>query len=220
MNVKIEKSWQEVLGPIFSSLEFETITSFVRTAYQSRRIYPPASKIFAAFDACPFTKTKVVILGQDPYHGPGQAHGLSFSVPEGVPHPPSLRNIFLEIERDLQKPVPPSGNLMRWAEQGVLLLNAVLTVESGRPNSHQKRGWESFTDQVIRVLSVKKEHLVCMLWGNYAQRKASLIDTNKHKILMTSHPSPLSVNYGFAGCGHFSEANTYLKHHNIEEIVW
>lgn len=220
MKVHIHASWQALLGDYFAGPAFSELRNFVRSEYSSQRIYPPAKHIFAALDACPFDKVRVVILGQDPYHGPGQAHGLCFSVPQGIEMPPSLRNIFRELKRDLGVPMPTSGDLSAWAAQGVLLLNAVLTVAAGLPNSHQGKGWEAFTDKIIALLSEKKEHVVFMLWGAYAQRKGAQIDPAKHKVLETSHPSPFSVERGFAGCCHFSQANTYLQEKGFAPIDW
>lgn len=220
MNVRIHPSWKEVLEEEFEQPYFKKLTEAVRTAYRSSTIYPPASLIFNAFDLTPFEQVKVVILGQDPYHGPGQAMGLSFSVPHGIPLPPSLRNIFEEMAHDLQIPLPQSGDLSPWAEQGVLLLNATLTVEAGRANSHEHLGWQRFTDQVIRLLSEKREHIVFILWGRYAQSKAQLIDPSKHCILTAPHPSPLSAYRGFFGSKPFSQANFYLIRHRITPIEW
>ena len=195
------------------------MTDFVRREYQTESV-PPAKLIFNAFDSCPFDKVKVVILGQDPYHGVGQAHGLCFSVPEGVEVPPSLVNIFKEINRSLGKPIPQSGNLSRWAEQGVLLLNATLTVRAHQAGSHQGKGWEAFTDAAIKALAEEKENLVFILWGNYAQQKAAFVNPTKHLILKSVHPSPLSAFRGFIGNNHFVLANEYLKKHGKEEINW
>lgn len=220
MNVRIEASWGRQLRHVFSSREFEALAEFVRSEYAAVRCFPPAQKIFSAFDHCPFDKVKVVVLGQDPYHGLGQAHGLCFSVNDGVPFPPSLQNIFKEIQRDLGIPFPSTGNLERWAEQGVLLLNAVLTVREGQAASHEKKGWEEFTDEVIRQVNEAHEHVVFMLWGNYAQRKGAWIDSNRHCVLRSVHPSPLSAYRGFIGCGHFSQANSYLAAHGRETIQW
>lgn len=220
MNVRIEESWRQVLQPEFEKPYFELLTTFVRQQYQTRRCFPPARLIFNAFDSCPFEQVRVVIIGQDPYHEEGQAHGLCFSVNEGVAIPPSLVNIYNEIHRDLGKPIPTSGNLQRWAAQGVLLLNATLTVEAHRPGSHQGKGWEELTDAAIDALNRRREHLVFMLWGSYAQRKGQLIDRRKHLVLETSHPSPLSVYRGFAGCGHFSKANAYLVENGQHPIDW
>ena len=220
MDVKIESEWKEALGALFSAPYFADLAVFLRHAYTHHRVYPAAKDIFAAFAACSFSKVRVVILGQDPYHGPGQAHGMSFSVPDGVAYPPSLQNIFKEIEQDIGAPAPTSGNLMRWATQGVLLLNAVLTVRAHSPNSHSGKGWEHFTDEVLKTLSDTKEHIVFMLWGSYAQRKGSVIDASKHLLLSAPHPSPLSANKGFFGCKHFSKANEYLQRHQLPPIQW
>ena len=220
MNVRIEESWQKVLQPEFDKPYFEELTNFVRSEYQTKKIFPPAKLIFNAFDQCPFDQTKVVILGQDPYHGDGQAHGLCFSVNDGVRFPPSLVNIFKEIENELGFPPPSSGNLTRWARQGVLLLNATLTVQAHQAGSHQGRGWEQFTDAVIRLLAAQKEHLVFILWGAYAQSKAGFIDAGRHLVLQSAHPSPFSVHRGFFGNNHFSAANRYLSEHGGEWIKW
>ncbi|MBP1677920.1 MAG: Uracil-DNA glycosylase [Bacteroidetes bacterium] len=220
MDVKIESTWKNVLQPEFDKDYFTNLTGFVRNEYKSKHIFPPGNLIFNAFEHCPFDKLKVVIIGQDPYHGPGQAHGLCFSVNDGVEFPPSLVNIFKEIERDLNIPLPQSGNLTRWAEQGVLLLNATLTVEAHKAGSHQGRGWENFTDAVIRAVAEQKEHVVFLLWGNYAQQKGAFVNTAKHLVLKTVHPSPLSAYRGFIGCGHFSETNKYLVANGIEPIQW
>lgn len=220
MNVRIEPSWQQRLQPEFDKPYFEKLTDFVRHEYATKTVYPPGSQIFAAFDACPFDRVKVVILGQDPYHEPNQAHGLCFSVNDHIPFPPSLQNIFKEIESDLGIPVPASGNLTRWARQGVLLLNATLTVEAHRAASHQGKGWETFTDTVIHKLAEEREHLVFILWGAYAQRKGEFIDRNRHLVLQSPHPSPLSAHRGFFGNHHFSQTNAYLVAHGIEPIQW
>lgn len=220
MQVRIDPSWQRVLQPEFDKPYFELLTQYVRSQYKTRRCFPPAGLIFNAFNSCPFYKVKVVIIGQDPYHEPGQAMGLSFSVPDGVPVPPSLVNIYKEIARDLGKTIPQNGNLERWAQQGVLLLNATLTVEAHRAGSHQGKGWEELTDAAIAALNRKREHLVFMLWGSYAQRKGQFIDRRKHLVLQTSHPSPLSVYRGFDGCGHFSKANNYLIQNGQQPIDW
>jgi uracil-DNA glycosylase len=203
--------------PIKNSIK---LTEFVREEYRTKQIFPPAKLIFNAFEHTPFDKVKVVILGQDPYHNDGQAHGLSFSVPDGMPAPPSLVNIFKEINRDMGIPVPKSGNLTRWANQGVLLLNATLTVQAHMAGSHQKKGWEPFTDAAIRQLADKRENLVFILWGSYAQKKASFIDGSKHLVLRSVHPSPLSAHNGFFGNNHFSEANKYLESKGIAPIEW
>ncbi|HRR62300.1 MAG TPA: uracil-DNA glycosylase [Paludibacteraceae bacterium] len=220
MNVKIEPTWQTVLQPEFDKDYFIRLTDFVKNEYKTRQIFPPGSLIFNAFNLCPYDKVKVVILGQDPYPNEGQAHGLCFSVNENVEFPPSLMNIFKEIQAEFGKPIPKNGNLTRWAEQGVLLLNAILTVQAHLPTSHQGKGWEIFTDAVIRKLATEKEHLVFMLWGNYAQQKGAFIDPNRHLVLKSSHPSPLSANRGFFGNQHFILANQYLKAHGEKEIDW
>jgi uracil-DNA glycosylase len=220
MDVKIEKSWKEVLQAEFDKPYFAALVDFVKQEYATKKVFPPAPLIFNAFDQCPLGEVKVVMLGQDPYHGPGQAHGLCFSVNDGVDFPPSLVNIFKEIDRDLHIPVPSTGNLLRWAKQGVLLLNATLTVEAHKAGSHQGKGWETFTDSVIRILSEKREHLVFMLWGSYAQQKGVLINHAKHLVLRSVHPSPLSAYRGFIGCGHFSEANEFLISKEKTPIQW
>ncbi|WP_251621005.1 uracil-DNA glycosylase [Odoribacter lunatus] len=221
MDVKIEESWKELLKEEFEKPYFAELISFVKNEYKSNRIFPPGKLIFNAFDRCPVSKTKVVILGQDPYHGLGQAHGLCFSVPAGIEQPPSLQNIFKEIHDDLGKPIPASGNLERWADQGVLLLNATLTVRAHCAGSHQNKGWETFTDAVIQRLTQTKHNLVFLLWGSYAQRKGAFIDTNCNLVLKCVHPSPLSANRGgWFGNHQFSRANQYLKEHGIEEIDW
>ena len=218
MDVKIEDSWKKKLQTEFDKPYFKTLTDFVRNEYQQSTIFPPGRLIFNAFNLCPFNQVKVVIIGQDPYHGPGQAHGLCFSVNDGIPFPPSLVNIFKEIKADLGKEIPTSGNLTRWAEQGVLLLNATLTVRAHQAGSHQRRGWEEFTDATIRLLAEEREHLVFILWGAYAQKKGAFIDRNKHLVLTSAHPSPLSAYQGFFGNKHFSQANAYLASHGIEPI--
>ena len=220
MDVRIEESWKAHLQEEFNKPYFERLAEFVRQEYADKTVYPPAKLIFNAFNRCPFNEVKVVIVGQDPYHEPGQAHGLCFSVTEGVPLPPSLQNIYKEIEQDLRKQIPRSGNLDRWATQGVLLLNATLTVQAHRAGSHQRKGWEEFTDAVIRHLATKREHLVFILWGAYAQRKGETIDANRHLILKSAHPSPLSAHRGFFGNRHFSRTNDYLKAHGIPPINW
>ena len=220
MDVRIEESWKQRLAPEFEKDYFIKLTEFVRSEYSRTTIYPPAKLIFNAFDQCPFDATKVVIIGQDPYHGPGQAHGLCFSVAEGVPNPPSLQNIFKEILSDLGKPLPPHGDLTRWARQGVLLLNATLTVQAHQAGSHQRKGWEEFTDAAIRSLAEEREHIVFILWGAYAQKKGAFIDRNKHLVLTSAHPSPLSAYNGFFGNKHFSRANEYLSAHGIATIDW
>lgn len=220
MDVKIESSWKEFLQSEFDKDYFEKLTDFVRNEYKTKLIFPPAPLIFNAFEQCPLDKVKVVIIGQDPYHGDEQAHGLCFSVNDGVAFPPSLLNIFKEIERDLGKPKPTSGNLTRWSQQGVLLLNATMTVQAHAAGSHQGRGWETFTDAVIHKLAAEKQHLVFMLWGSYAQKKGDFIDTNQHLVLKSVHPSPLSAYRGFIGNSHFSLANKYLTEHNLSPIHW
>ena len=220
MNVQIEEGWKKALAPEFENDYFVRLTDFVRQEYQQTTVYPPGRLIFNAFNLCPFDKVKVVIIGQDPYHGPGQAHGLCFSVNDGVVFPPSLQNIFKEIHDDLGMPIPASGNLTRWAEQGVLLLNATLTVRAHQAGSHQRRGWEEFTDAAIRVLAEQKEHLVFILWGSYAQKKGAFIDRNKHLVLTSVHPSPLSAYNGFFGNKHFSRTNEYLVSHGETPINW
>ncbi len=208
------------MQPEFDKPYFEALTRFVRNEYATKQIFPPPSKIFAAFDACPFDNVKVVILGQDPYHDVGQANGLCFSVADGVPMPPSLVNIFREIHDDLGIDVPRSGDLSRWARQGVLLLNSTLTVEAHRAASHQGKGWEDFTDEVVLRLATEREHLVFMLWGSYAIKKGAFIDRDRHLVLTSAHPSPLSAYRGFFGNRHFSRANEYLSAHNIAPIEW
>lgn len=220
MKVKIDDSWQEPLKSQFDAPYFEGLTRFVRERYHATTVYPAPSRIFAAFDACPFDKVKVVILGQDPYHGPGQAHGLCFSVPTGIPMPPSLINIFKEMASDVGGTVPQSGDLSYLAKQGVLLLNATLTVEEHQAGSHQGKGWEEFTDAVIDAINRGREHVVFLLWGSYAIRKGALIDRNKHLVLTSPHPSPLSAYRGFFGNRHFSTANQYLESHGITPIRW
>lgn len=220
MNVRIEAGWKSVLQPEFDKPYFRTLTDFVRSEYASTTVYPPASLIFNAFDLCPFADVKVVIIGQDPYHEPGQAHGLCFSVNDGVPFPPSLLNIFKELRDDTGVEMPPTGNLTRWARQGVLLLNATLTVRKHEAGSHQGRGWEEFTDAVIRVLNEQKSGLVFILWGSYAQGKSKLIDEGRHCVLRSAHPSPLSAYRGFFGNHHFSLANSYLRRQGREAINW
>ncbi len=221
MNVKIEESWRQHIGDEFDKQYFIDLTDFVRQEYQTTTCYPPGKLIFNAFNLCPFDKVKVVIIGQDPYHEPSQAQGLSFSVCDGVPFPPSLQNIFKEIEQDLGTPIPMTGNLTRWAEQGVLLLNATLTVRAHQAASHQRRGWEQFTDAAIKALNAHRDHLVFILWGGYARSKAPLIDASRHLILQSVHPSPLSANRGgWFGNHHFSRANAYLAEHGQEPIKW
>jgi uracil-DNA glycosylase len=220
MNVRIEPEWKAALSTVWESDTFVGLTEFVRQQYATHQIFPPASKIFAAMDACPFSKVKVVILGQDPYHDVGQANGLCFSVAKGVAMPPSLQNIFKEVQADTGAPIPADGDLTRWADQGVLLLNTTLTVEAHRPTSHSGHGWEFVTDEAIKALSAQREHLVFLLWGSHAGRKAELIDGSKHLILRCAHPSPLSAYRGFFGCRHFSRTNDYLLSHGIDPIKW
>ena len=220
MNVQIEESWKLHLAPEFEKDYFVKLTNFVRQEYQTTTVYPPGRLIFNAFNLCPFNKVKVVIIGQDPYHGPGQAHGLCFSVNDGVPFPPSLQNIFKEIQSDLGTPIPTTGNLTRWANQGVLMLNATLTVRAHQAASHQRQGWEEFTDAAIRALAEERENLVFILWGAYAQKKGAFIDRNKHLVLASAHPSPLSAYNGFFGNKHFSRANEYLTAHGQQPIQW
>jgi uracil-DNA glycosylase len=220
MHVKIEPSWAEKLSDEFEKPYFEGLVNFVREEYDKHKVYPPGKLIFNAFEKCPFPEVKVVILGQDPYHGPGQAHGLCFSVPDGIDFPQSLQNIFKEINSDLGIPVPGSGNLERWARQGVLLLNATLTVRARQAGSHQEKGWETFTDKVIHLLAEETDNLVFMLWGSYAQRKGQFIDTARHLVLQSVHPSPLSAYRGFFGNHHFSQANKYLEEHGKQPVRW
>ena len=218
MVVKIEESWKAHLQEEFGKPYFERLTEYVRQEYADKTVYPPAKLIFNAFNRCPFQDVKVVIVGQDPYHEPGQAHGLCFSVPEEMSLPPSLQNIYKEITQDMGKKTPRSGNLERWAEQGVLLLNATLTVQAHRAGSHQGKGWEEFTDAAIRHLASEREHLVFILWGAYAQRKGESIDANRHLVLKSPHPSPLSAHRGFFGNKHFSRTNDYLKAHGKQPV--
>jgi uracil-DNA glycosylase len=220
MEVKIEDSWKNSLNAVFQADFFKELTHFVKQEYQSNQIFPPGKEIFNAFWHCPLPAVKVVILGQDPYHGINQAHGLSFSVKPGIPFPPSLLNIFKEIKRDLGLDMPPNGDLTRWADQGVFLLNATLTVRANQAGSHQNRGWETFTDEVIKCINRDRSGVVFMLWGAYAQKKADLIDPVKHLVLKAPHPSPLSAHRGFLGCGHFSKANAYLKQNQQTPIFW
>ena len=220
MDVRIEESWKKALAEEFEKPYFARLAEFVRDEYKNRTIYPPARLIFNAFDQCPFSNVKVVILGQDPYHGQGQAHGLCFSVNDGVRIPASLLNIFKELKSDTGKEVPRSGNLSGWAEQGVLLLNAMLTVRAGQAGSHQNRGWEQFTDAVIHKINAEKEHVVFILWGNYAIEKARFIDQDKHLILRSVHPSPMAASRGFFGNRHFSKTNLFLQQHGMEPIRW
>lgn len=220
MDVRIESSWKAKLSDEFSKEYFLKLTEFIREEYATKTIYPPGSLIFNAFNLCPFNKVKAVIIGQDPYHGPDQAHGLCFSVRNGVDFPPSLVNIFKEIKSDIGISIPESGNLERWARQGVLLLNATLTVRAHMAGSHQKKGWEVFTDSVINIINREKNNIVFFLWGAYAQKKGESIDRARHLILNSVHPSPLSASRGFFGNNHFSRCNNYLKENGIEPINW
>ena len=220
INPKIEESWKILLSDEFNKNYFTELKQFLLEEKKQHTIYPRGSDIFNAFNFTPFEKIKVVILGQDPYHGNGQAHGLSFSVPDGVKKPPSLKNIFKELAEDLQIPIAKTGNLTSWAKQGVLLLNATLTVRSKKAGSHQKKGWEKFTDAIIQKISTEKEGVIFLLWGRFAQDKVKLIDKNKHQILTAPHPSPFSAYSGFFGCKHFSKTNTILKEQGLIEINW
>lgn len=221
MNVTIAESWRPHLQPEFDKPYFRQLAEFLRQEYSTQRVYPPGRLIFNAFDKCSFDDARVVILGQDPYHGEGQANGLAFSVADGIPKPPSLVNIFKEIQDDLGKPVPKSGNLERWAMQGVMLLNSTLTVRSGQAGSHQGHGWETFTDAVIKLISDEKENVVFMLWGAYAQKKGAVIDTKRHLILKAKHPSPMAAQWGgWFGNKHFSQANAYLESKGLKPIDW
>ncbi|WP_396601223.1 uracil-DNA glycosylase [Algibacter sp. R77976] len=221
MNFDIHKSWKSYLKEEFKKDYFLELTEFVQSEYKQHTCFPPENQIFNAFNYCAFEDVKVVIIGQDPYHGEGQANGLCFSVHDGINHPPSLKNIFKEIESDLGEPYPESGNLMRWANQGVLLLNATLTVRAHEAGSHQKNGWEVFTDAIIKLLSAEKENIVFLLWGGFAKKKIKLIDVKKHCVLTSGHPSPLSANRGYwFGNKNFSETNKYLTKNKIKSIVW
>ena len=221
MEVAIEQSWKQELKEEFDKPYFGQIVNFLKDEKKAGKvIYPPGKLIFNAFECTPFNKVKVVIIGQDPYHNPGQAHGLCFSVPDKVPPPPSLVNIYKELNHDLEIPIPQTGNLEQWARQGVLLLNASLTVEANTPMSHSQLGWHIFTDEVIKHISKDKEHVVFMLWGKFAQNKEVLINATKHKILKAAHPSPLSAYNGFFGCGHFSKANNWLRENGEKPIDW
>jgi len=220
MDVNIEASWKDLLQEEFRQPYFESLVQFVKVEYGSKQIYPPGSQIFSAFDHCPVDKLKVVIVGQDPYHGPNQANGLCFSVNDGIRQPPSLQNIFKEMKADLDIPIPSSGNLERWAEQGVLLLNATLTVRAATPGSHQNKGWEVFTDAVLEKISSTRESIVFILWGAYAQRKGAVINAERHYVLKAAHPSPFSANNGFFGCKHFSKTNQYLQNKGLDTISW
>jgi len=219
-NVRIHPSWKAVLNGEFDQPYFQDLIAFVKQEYRNERIYPPGKLIFSALDHTPFEEIKVVILGQDPYHGPDQANGLSFSVNDGLAIPPSLKNIFSEVKDDIGAEIPANGNLLRWANQGVLLLNATLTVRAHQAGSHQKKGWEPFTDAVIRAISEKREGVVFMLWGSYAQKKGAVINKSKHLVLEAPHPSPLSAYRGFLGCRHFSKTNDYLKSNGENPIAW
>lgn len=219
--IRLEASWKARVGDYLQRDDMQALSAFLRERRSAgARIFPPGPQIFAALDATPFDQVKVVILGQDPYHGAGQAHGLSFSVQPGTPIPPSLDNIYKELGNDLGLPRPAHGNLQRWADRGVLLLNAVLTVEEGRPGAHQGKGWEGFTDAIVDALNREREHLVFLLWGSYAQKKGAVIDPRRHRVLKAPHPSPLSAHRGFLGCGHFSATNDYLKRQGIAPIDW
>jgi uracil-DNA glycosylase len=221
MNIQIESGWEKVLSPEFSKPYFADLVKFIKSEYRQHTCYPKGKNIFAAFDTCPFSKLKVVIIGQDPYHGPGQANGLCFSVHDGIPHPPSLINIFKELETDINKPYPQSGDLSYWAKQGVLLINATLTVRAHQAGSHQRKGWESFTDAVIKTISEEKEGVVFLLWGGFAKSKSKLIDAGKHLILTSGHPSPLSANRGYwFGNKHFSKTNNYFLQKDEKPIEW
>lgn len=220
-DVRIEPSWKAELQTEFDKPYFGNLIDFVKSEYEQFRCFPPKGKIFSAFDHCPFGDVKAVIIGQDPYHGEGQANGLCFSVADGIPKPPSLVNIFKEIQSDLGKPFPGTGNLERWANQGVLLLNATLTVRKSEPGSHQKHGWETFTDEVIKRISDHKKDVVFLLWGSFAQQKGKNIDASKHLVLKSGHPSPMSANQGkWFGNKHFSQANAYLRSKGLDEISW
>jgi len=217
----MHSSWKPVLIEEFEKTYFKDLITFVKSEYATKVCYPKGSQIFSAFDHCHFDQVKVVIIGQDPYHGPNQANGLCFSVNDGIPFPPSLQNIFKEIEKDLNIPIPKTGNLERWADQGVFLLNATLTVRQAEAGSHQGKGWEKFTDAVIKQISAEKENVVFLLWGGFAQKKAALIDASKHHILKSGHPSPLSANRGFwFGNKHFSQTNEFLRSKRMKEIEW
>lgn len=220
MNVRIHPSWQPLLQNEFAKVYFQDLSTFVKSEYLSKTVYPPPKWIFRAFDECPLDNLKVVILGQDPYHTPGVANGLSFSSQDGNAIPPSLRNMYKEIQNEFGTLTPPSPDLARWAKQGVLLLNATLTVRKGEAGSHQGRGWEVFTDSVIRLISVNKEHIVFMLWGNFAKQKEGLIDMEKHLVLKSAHPSPFSADHGFFGNNHFKLCNEYLTNHSLTPIEW
>ncbi len=220
MDVRIEESWKQILSQEFEKEYFEKLVAFVKQEYKTNTVYPPAKHIFSAFDYCTFNDLKVVIIGQDPYHGKGQAHGLCFSVNEGIKKPPSLQNIFKELKSDIGKEIPESGNLEHWAKQGILLLNATLTVRASSAGSHQNKGWETFTDAVIKEISDRKEGIVFILWGAYAQKKGAVISQEKHYVLKSAHPSPFSAYNGFFGNKHFSKTNEYLRKIGRKPIEW
>ncbi len=220
MDIKVPSSWEKALREELGKTYIESLSETLRIKYDESAIFPPKDLVFNALELCSFDEVRVVILGQDPYHGKGQAHGLSFSVRDGVKLPPSLKNIYKEIASDLGREIPENGNLERWAKQGVLLLNATLTVEAGKPGSHQGLGWEQFTDAIIKKVSAEKEHVVFLLWGNYARAKKALIDTSKHLVLEAPHPSPFSAHTGFFGSHHFSQTNKYLAEHNLPTVDW
>ncbi len=220
MDVRIENTWKQILAEEFEKDYFKKLVEFVKKEYKTQTVYPPGKDIFSAFDFCPFDKLKVVIIGQDPYHGKGQAHGLCFSVNDGIRKPPSLQNIFKELKADIGKEIPESGNLERWAKQGILMLNATLTVRASSAGSHQNKGWETFTDAVIKAISDKKEGIVFILWGAYAQKKGAVIEQDKHCVLKSAHPSPFSAYNGFFGNKHFSKTNNYLRKIGRNEIEW
>lgn len=220
MDVKLAPDWKKLFEREFDQPYFQLLAYFVQDEYKKYTCYPPGGEIFAAFDHCPFDQVRVVILGQDPYHGPNQANGLCFSVRDAIPFPPSLQNIFKELHDSLDKPFPKSGDLIRWAKQGVLLLNATLTVRAGQAGSHQNKGWETFTDAVIQMLSKRKENIIFLLWGSYAKRKGTMIDKSRHHILRSTHPSPLSAHRGFLGCRHFIITNQFLENKGLEPIDW
>mgnify|MGYP001297703744 CR=1 FL=1 len=220
MNIKIEHSWKKLLYEELKKDYFKNLVNFVKQEYSEKKIYPPGKLIFKAFENCPFNNLKVVIIGQDPYHGYNQANGLCFSVSDGIKKPPSLLNIFKELKSDLNLEIPTSGNLERWSTQGVLMLNSILTVEKGEPGSHKKKGWEKFTDCIIEIINHNKSNIVFMLWGAYAQKKGEKINKNKHLVLESAHPSPFSADRGFFNQNHFSKCNEYLKRHNKMKIMW
>lgn len=220
MEVQIEPSWKKLLSEEFARPYFQELVEFVRSEYTHHTVYPPGKMIFNAFNSCPVEQVKAVIIGQDPYHGPDQANGLCFSVNDGVSIPPSLQNIYKELNTDLDKPIPTSGNLQHWADQGVLLLNATLTVRAGQAGSHQGKGWENFTDAAIAKLNQHRRHIVFLLWGGYARKKGAIIDLERHQVLTAAHPSPLAAYRGFFGCRHFSQTNKYLQANDIQPIDW